>query len=62
MAKAKESILFPDENRDTVIAIVVILWFIGLAYYAYAVLVATALFAVPFIISWAVNRWRPTLR
>jgi hypothetical protein len=53
---AKQSILLPEENRDTVLAIVVILWLIGLAYYAYTVVVATAIIAVPFIITWFWNR------
>jgi hypothetical protein len=56
---AKESILFPDEHQDAIIAIVIILGIIGLFYQTLTVVYGAAIIAVPFIVTWAVNTWRP---
>jgi hypothetical protein len=57
---AKTSIVFPDENRDKVIAIVLILGIILLFMYPLAAVVGAAIIAVPFIVTWAVNTGRPS--
>lgn len=56
---AKESILFPDEHQDAIKAIVIILGIIGLFYQTLTVAYGAVILAVPFIVTWAVNTWRP---
>jgi len=55
---AKESILFPDEHRDAIIAIVVISGIILLFIYPLATVCGAILIAVPFIITRALGTWR----
>jgi hypothetical protein len=55
---AKESILFPDEHRDAVLAIVILLGIILLFMYPLAAVCGTIIIAVPFILTWALGSWR----
>ncbi len=55
---AKESILFPDEHSDAVIAIVVMFGVLGLFFYPLAIVYGAAIIAVPFILTWAFGSWR----
>jgi hypothetical protein len=55
---AKESILFPDEHRDAILAMVIIFGIFGLFYQTLTVVYGAAIIAVPFIITWALGNWR----
>jgi hypothetical protein len=53
---AKESILFSDEHRDAQLAIVVIFGIFGLFYQPLLVVCGAVIMAVPFIVTWALDR------